>query len=523
MSSTLRSLAVVGCTAVLVAGVTTAAGATGSSGKAAFTVTPAYGLQNSKVTLSGANFAGETGVTIGGVEAADVSLSSNTTITARVPAGATTGPVVVTLPSKTLTGPTFTVQQQAAGTSTVSRTSLTYTHTAVVTGAVTEAGTGHPVAGELASLQHRIEGSKTWHHAKGVANRKTGAHGLVHFSVKPAVNGFYRVHFFTSPNFTGVSTVGHWIQVLPRIHVNPIRTVPVLSSSQLTGTIRPHLTGLVYLQRFENGAWHRISKSDVVDSKFAFTISPTTLGARSYRVVRKFDGTHSANTTGTLHIQVVNRELSLGDSGSDVRTLQKRLRKLHYDIGPINSDYGWDTLHAVTAFEKVQGLSPNGEVSTQRLEGAEPPQAHSPALPTRGDIRGRGQHRQAGLAAGEERPRGAHPRHLDRRGLPLHQLRGRHLARHHPDRSLHDSVQADRHAGVEARHAVLPVLLHRHRLRHPRRGQRQRRWQRPAVPQQPRLRTDHRRRRPAVLLDAVARGWCICLDLPLTSAWGGVK
>jgi hypothetical protein len=364
MSSTLRSLAVVGCTAVLVAGVTTAAGATGSSGKAAFTVTPAYGLQNSKVTLSGANFAGETGVTIGGVEAADVSLSSNTTITARVPAGATTGPVVVTLPSKTLTGPTFTVQQQAAGTSTVSRTSLTYTHTAVVTGAVTEAGTGHPVAGELASLQHRIEGSKTWHHAKGVANRKTGAHGLVHFSVKPAVNGFYRVHFFTSPNFTGVSTVGHWIQVLPRIHVNPIRTVPVLSSSQLTGTIRPHLTGLVYLQRFENGAWHRISKSDVVDSKFAFTISPTTLGARSYRVVRKFDGTHSANTTGTLHIQVVNRELSLGDSGSDVRTLQKRLRKLHYDIGPINSDYGWDTLHAVTAFEKVQGLSPNGEVST---------------------------------------------------------------------------------------------------------------------------------------------------------------
>jgi N-acetylmuramoyl-L-alanine amidase len=362
MSSTLRSLAVASCTAIFMAGFATSAGAS-SANSPAFTLQPTFGLQGSKITLSGADFNGETAVKINGVTAADFHGGSSS-VTAVIPAGATSGPVTVT-GAKTLSGPSFTVQQKATGTSSLSTDQLTFTHHVIVTGALTVKSTGDPIAGQLASLQHRVEGSKVWHHAKGVANEKTGSHGLVRWSVKPATNGFFRVHFFTSPTFRGVTSGGHWVAVLPRLHLSAMHTVPVLSSSILTGTVRPRLSGVVYLQRYVNGAWHRVATSTVEDGRYSFTISPTTLGTRSYRVVRKFDGTHSANTSGVLLVHVVNRELVIGDSGPDVTTLQKRLRKLHYDTGSVNGEYGWDTLHAVTAFEKVQGISPNGEVSTK--------------------------------------------------------------------------------------------------------------------------------------------------------------
>jgi lipoprotein-anchoring transpeptidase ErfK/SrfK len=49
-------------------------------------------------------------------------------------------------------------------------------------------------------------------------------------------------------------------------------------------------------------------------------------------------------------------------TGPDVRTLQKRLRALHYDVGTVNGSYGFDTEHAVVAFEKVQEIDRDGVV-----------------------------------------------------------------------------------------------------------------------------------------------------------------
>ena len=114
----------------------------------------------------------------------------------------------------------------------------------------------------------------------------------------------------------------------------------------------------MYLQRFVNGAWHRASRATAEGGHFSFTISPSAFGAIRYRAVRKSDASHESAVTRALRLHVVNRELVLGNSGSDVRRLQKRLRKLHYDIGSVNGDYGDDTLHAVTAFEKVRGSRP---------------------------------------------------------------------------------------------------------------------------------------------------------------------
>ncbi len=56
-----------------------------------------------------------------------------------------------------------------------------------------------------------------------------------------------------------------------------------------------------------------------------------------------------------------------GDSGSAVRAVQKRLKKLGYYSGDIDGDYGNGTKTAVKAFQKRNGLSANGTVNSQTL------------------------------------------------------------------------------------------------------------------------------------------------------------
>lgn len=54
--------------------------------------------------------------------------------------------------------------------------------------------------------------------------------------------------------------------------------------------------------------------------------------------------------------------LRQGDRGAAVTTLQKRLAALHYDVGTVDGIFGGSTLHAVYAFQKVQGIGIDGVV-----------------------------------------------------------------------------------------------------------------------------------------------------------------
>jgi N-acetylmuramoyl-L-alanine amidase len=251
------------------------------------------------------------------------------------------------------------------GSVSLSRTLLTYPSSLVVTGTLTVAGSGHAVAGQSAHLQHRTLGSTVWHHAKGTSVEKTGRHGAVRWTVQPSANGAYRVYFEPSSSYRAVTTSAHGYRVQPLLKLDPTHTLPIFTDSTLTGTVSPHLSGVVYLQRFANGGWHRAAQATAVHGHYSFTVSPAAFGARDYRVYRKHDPLHKLAVTSALHVQIVNRDLSIGDTGKDVRALQKRLLKLHYDLGSASGSYGDDTLHAVTAFEKVQGLTRNGEVTTK--------------------------------------------------------------------------------------------------------------------------------------------------------------
>jgi hypothetical protein len=53
-------------------------------------------------------------------------------------------------------------------------------------------------------------------------------------------------------------------------------------------------------------------------------------------------------------------ELAPGDDGPGVEALQRRLEQLRYWVGPIDGAYGQLTSQAVMAFEKANGLAPDG-------------------------------------------------------------------------------------------------------------------------------------------------------------------
>ena len=91
--------------------VTTSAGtATSAANFTVFSFSPAYGPAGGSVTITGSGFTGASAVSFNGVNAAAFTVNSGTQITATVPAGATTGPISITVPGGTyVSGGSFTV------------------------------------------------------------------------------------------------------------------------------------------------------------------------------------------------------------------------------------------------------------------------------------------------------------------------------------------------------------------------------------------------------------------------------
>jgi N-acetylmuramoyl-L-alanine amidase len=364
MSSTLRVVAVASTAALLATGVVaTSAGAAGSP---SLTISPSFGVVSSLVAVHGTGFVAGDTVTVGNSALVTPTTLTATKLTFAVPSDATSGKVVVHEGATLVKGPGFVVQQLTSATTTLSQHKLTFTVPVQVVGTLTTAVGGTPVAHQLAGLQHRAPGSDTWHIAKGTKLETTGPRGRVTWKITPSANGHYRVHFRSTPSFTAATSSGQALRVLPEVQLEHVNTVPSRTSSRLTGIIRPaSVNGEVYLQKFVNGAWKRAGKASISHGHYSFTIAPSSTGTVQYRVVRHPDGTHGYKASHPLKLQVVNRTLSEGDTGPDVLALEKRLRALHYDTGTVSSSYSIDTVHAVTAFEKVQGLDRDGQAGVK--------------------------------------------------------------------------------------------------------------------------------------------------------------
>lgn len=83
------------------------------------------------------------------------------------------------------------------------------------------------------------------------------------------------------------------------------------------------------------------------------------------------------------------RALSAGSHGSWVRHMQEELIEASYDPGPIDGRFGAMTLHAVIAYQKVNGLPRDGVVTRtlfDQISKAVPPTAEPLGLPVYIDV-----------------------------------------------------------------------------------------------------------------------------------------
>jgi peptidoglycan hydrolase-like protein with peptidoglycan-binding domain len=74
-------------------------------------------------------------------------------------------------------------------------------------------------------------------------------------------------------------------------------------------------------------------------------------------------------------------------SGPDVRELQQRLAALDYYPGPVDGQFGPDTLEAVWAFQEAQGLPAQDEVNSAMQRTLADPQPPPVLVPHGGSLR----------------------------------------------------------------------------------------------------------------------------------------
>jgi hypothetical protein len=342
-----------------------------------FTSSPTTGPVGTSVTIDAAGATafpayGDPGAVVptvdfNGVTSTSVTLVSSTELTAVVPPTATTGAVTVIVGTTTYEGPSFTVTavaspQPATWALTLSRQTITYGATTTVTG--TLMGATGAVPGASARLQ-QSSGPDSWHLVPGASPATTTTSGTVHWTVAPGQNEQYRISSSATPDYLAEVSSPTGVLVEPRLALHPLGVAAAGVTSHLTGTVRPAIAGTIELQQLRGSTWRQLAQAGAHSGSFSFPLTPTSAGAQRYRVVEAANALHAAATSPTVQVEVTRGDLRYGSTGPEVRALQRRLRVLHYDVGPPSSTYGWDMVHAVTAFEKVQGITRDGVAGTQ--------------------------------------------------------------------------------------------------------------------------------------------------------------
>lgn len=359
--TSLRVVAVVGAaTGLLLAGATTVAAAA-SAGVSITSIRPAAGPVGSTLTINGSGFAVGDTVTIGSSSpASPVALASTNTMTVTVPSDATTGHVTVAdgTGASATSAQVFVVQRGTQAAITSSATAVTYPHHVVLTGRLLQSGV--PVAGPGAVLQSRSIHGDSWHRVPGTHTRYANDNGRASWRLSPKATRSYRVSFGAGRGTAAANSAPTIVTVRPHLQLQPGAAAYFLHPTALHGTIAPHLAGRIALQRHSHGHWRTIAHATAHHGRFAMTVTPKAAGVEKLRLVRPADAGHGQAVSKPRRVAIVGRELAYGAQGADVKALQRRLKALHYDVGKITGSYGWDTVHAVTAFEKVQGLSRDG-------------------------------------------------------------------------------------------------------------------------------------------------------------------
>lgn len=244
-----------------------------------------------------------------------------------------------------------------AATLTASAAKVGYPQAVVLSGSLTRAGV--PLPGTAVRLVSSVLGGTP----AVLATLTTRADGTVQYSYVPQRARTYQLVFdgdaFSAPAASAVRTVAWGPRVTA---VFSPAVVEWQQTATLKGGVAPALPGrTLVVQRWTSTGWTTVARP-VLSSTSTYGV-PVRLpiGRFSYRTVLPAAVDRSAAASPTVTLTVTPRTLVQGVSGPDVLALEKRLTSLHYDVGRVDSLFTYDTRHAVTAFQKVEGLARTGK------------------------------------------------------------------------------------------------------------------------------------------------------------------
>lgn len=201
-----------------------------------------------------------------------------------------------------------------------------------------------------------------------VGRTRTSTGGRFVLGVRVIEPGPYVARFgavVSPPMRVRVRTVLEASIVGPRTVGSPLR---------LVARVRPATAGRLHIEvRRDGQAVQRATRG--ASARFAIaTGEPGRLGVRVTLVPR-------AGYTPAMQMlatTVLQPRLALGSHGPSVRELESRLRALHYAVRTVDGVYAYDTVEAMLAFQKLEGLPWTGRVDERvwhRLAEARVPRA----------------------------------------------------------------------------------------------------------------------------------------------------
>ncbi|HEU0130448.1 MAG TPA: L,D-transpeptidase family protein [Mycobacteriales bacterium] len=246
-----------------------------------------------------------------------------------------------------------------------SRPGVTYGGTVTLTASLRRADTKEGLEGEPVDVYRKVAGQSDF---SRVYRLKTNATGIATYTSLPLGKNtqWYLAHP-PNPVLNDSKSATLTTLVRPRLGARiSAYAVEQNVPSVATLTVTPNHAGqLVSLQLWTSKGWSGVASRVLSSTSTAtFAITSSTVGTRVFRFAKSADSDHAAAVTTKFGITVVPRTLRAGMSGADVLAVQRRLAALHYDVGIANGYFGFDTVHATAAFQKVNRLPVTGAVDT---------------------------------------------------------------------------------------------------------------------------------------------------------------
>ena len=180
----------------------------------------------------------------------------------------------------------------------VSTTRLTAGADLTISARLTSVDTGAPVPDATVVLERKRAATTSY---AVLATLVSDADGVVRFVYKPAFNADYTVRYDGSPALATSRAGPKRVDVAPRLTAKLSKTAARVGSQvTLSGSMTPpHWGGTVRIERYYDGAWRLVTTRNLSTNGLysAVLTTPSTVGWKKYRVVRRADRDNLSATT----------------------------------------------------------------------------------------------------------------------------------------------------------------------------------------------------------------------------------